>query len=138
MKRTILAMVIVGFFSTLAQAATLQVEIPDALIDPHGNNACSMVKVAYRLPDSTSLSDCGRVMFYEAFRKYLREYRREFRRLQAQTNLEGDMSTIDGVLTFPVTQAVCGDSTIDTHLGEECDDGNTTSGDGCSAECRNE
>src|SRR5512132_4183336 len=29
--------------------------------------------------------------------------------------------------------AVCGDGTIDA--GEECDDGNTTSGDGCSATC---
>ena len=32
--------------------------------------------------------------------------------------------------------AVCGNNTVE--LGEQCDDGNTTSGDGCSATCMNE
>ena len=31
-------------------------------------------------------------------------------------------------------ECVCGDGAI--HLGEECDDGNTASGDGCSSNCR--
>lgn len=30
----------------------------------------------------------------------------------------------------------CGDSVLDTSLGETCDDGNTQAGDGCSADCR--
>jgi cysteine-rich repeat protein len=30
----------------------------------------------------------------------------------------------------------CGDSKIDGLWGEECDDGNTTAGDGCSAACK--
>lgn len=29
----------------------------------------------------------------------------------------------------------CGDGNIDTSVGEQCDDGNTVSGDGCSASC---
>ena len=33
------------------------------------------------------------------------------------------------------TAAVCGDGTTDTFAGEECDDGNVVSGDGCSATC---
>ncbi|MCK6551222.1 DVUA0089 family protein [Myxococcota bacterium] len=36
-------------------------------------------------------------------------------------------------LRITLQVAVCGDGTIDT--GEACDDGNTTSGDGCSATC---
>ena len=32
--------------------------------------------------------------------------------------------------------AVCGDGVVDT--GEQCDDGNTSNGDGCSATCQNE
>src|SRR5205823_6327312 len=32
--------------------------------------------------------------------------------------------------------AVCGDHVLDD--GEQCDDGNTNDGDGCSAKCRNE
>jgi len=36
----------------------------------------------------------------------------------------------------PGETAACGDGALDT--GEQCDDGNTTSCDGCSASCRNE
>ena len=32
----------------------------------------------------------------------------------------------------------CGDGVLATDFGEECDDGNTASGDGCSPNCRNE
>ena len=31
---------------------------------------------------------------------------------------------------------VCGDGVLDPGLGEQCDDGNTTSGDGCEADCQ--
>jgi cysteine-rich repeat protein len=34
--------------------------------------------------------------------------------------------------------ARCGDGSVDAILGEECEDGNTTSGDGCSSTCTNE
>lgn len=34
--------------------------------------------------------------------------------------------------------ATCGDGVVQSSCGEECDDGNTTSGDGCSASCRPE
>src|SRR3989338_93069 len=30
----------------------------------------------------------------------------------------------------------CGDGVVDTHVGEECEDGNTTSGDGCNSQCK--
>jgi cysteine-rich repeat protein len=32
--------------------------------------------------------------------------------------------------------SVCGDGYVDTSLGEECDDGNTVSGDGCEMNCQ--
>ncbi|MDP2691325.1 MAG: DUF4215 domain-containing protein [bacterium] len=38
--------------------------------------------------------------------------------------------------SLPVEPAICGNRILD--LGEECDDGNTVSGDGCSATCQNE
>jgi cysteine-rich repeat protein len=34
--------------------------------------------------------------------------------------------------------AYCGDGIVQTFFGEECDDGNNLSGDGCSATCQNE
>lgn len=36
------------------------------------------------------------------------------------------------------TGSFCGDGVLDTAQGEECDDGNVVSGDGCSATCRTE
>ena len=45
---------------------------------------------------------------------------------------EDDATTDDGT----TETNVCGDATVDE--GEECDDGNTTSGDGCSATCETE
>ena len=35
-------------------------------------------------------------------------------------------------------EGYCGDNTVAPSLGEECDDGNSQSGDGCSANCREE
>ena len=35
-----------------------------------------------------------------------------------------------------VEVAPCGDNVVQASLGEQCEDGNTTSGDGCSATCR--
>src|SRR5262245_32449540 len=34
-----------------------------------------------------------------------------------------------------VVNPLCGDGNVDYQSGEECDDGNNTSGDGCSAAC---
>ena len=34
------------------------------------------------------------------------------------------------------TNSVCGDSVINTFSNEQCDDGNSVSGDGCSAACQ--
>ncbi len=33
---------------------------------------------------------------------------------------------------------ICGNTTVETSCGEECDDGNTSAGDGCSADCLTE
>ena len=38
----------------------------------------------------------------------------------------------------PVTGKLCGNSTIDNSQGENCDDGNTVSGDGCNSICQTE
>ena len=35
-----------------------------------------------------------------------------------------------------VEGSVCGDGVVDPDVGEVCDDGNTVSGDGCSADCK--
>jgi cysteine-rich repeat protein len=37
------------------------------------------------------------------------------------------------LIDLPIVRAVCGDGDVDD--GEECDDGNAVSGDGCSSSC---
>lgn len=46
----------------------------------------------------------------------------------------GDDELCSGNVRVPV----CGNAFLDAVAGEECDDANTLSGDGCSATCRNE
>jgi cysteine-rich repeat protein len=46
----------------------------------------------------------------------------------------GESITCDDDCTF----AVCGDEVLNTTSGEQCDDGNTIDGDGCSASCLTE
>src|SRR6185369_8881402 len=36
------------------------------------------------------------------------------------------------------TSPTCGDGTVQASCGEQCDDGNTTNGDGCSSTCQTE
>jgi cysteine-rich repeat protein len=45
-----------------------------------------------------------------------------------------ESATCDADCTFPE----CGDGTVNAAAGEECDDGNTQSGDGCNATCHSE
>ncbi|MEX2017221.1 MAG: DUF4215 domain-containing protein, partial [Candidatus Pacearchaeota archaeon] len=45
---------------------------------------------------------------------------------------------IEGFFTGSAVAAICGDGVIDTGVGEQCDDGNVVSGDGCSSTCQTE
>ena len=52
---------------------------------------------------------------------------------------DGAACTVPDVCVAGVCQGttvICGDGTTQGGCGEQCDDGNTTSGDGCSAECQ--
>ena len=49
----------------------------------------------------------------------------------------GSGANISGEFDLNITQ-LCGNGSVDADTDETCDDGNTTSGDGCSAECQSE
>lgn len=51
-------------------------------------------------------------------------------------SFEVDAVAVKGSLSVPGGVAICGDGLREG--GEECDDGNVVSGDGCSSDCRNE
>lgn len=53
----------------------------------------------------------------------------------------GDYTVWDGVCNIynsKILTPVCGNGKIDASVNEQCDDGNTTEGDGCSSTCQNE
>ncbi len=78
--------------------------------------------------------------------------RRGLRNLDGRKARETSIATIAGDVTTSLgnydtahsrqfTEATCGDGTIDSvdpDLGEQCDDGNTTPGDGCDEDCLDE
>ena len=48
------------------------------------------------------------------------------------------LSFCDGAGACEGSGTVCGDDTLQSSCGEQCDDGNTTSNDGCSSSCQTE
>ncbi|KAH0544766.1 hypothetical protein FGG08_001133 [Glutinoglossum americanum] len=81
---------------------------------------------------------------HEAFSKYPSTGINGFQALAIAKDIIGDGSQTfgDGTIGLPyiisrgATPAGCGDGKFDASLGEECDDGNTANGDGCSASCK--
>jgi cysteine-rich repeat protein len=81
---------------------------------------------------------------HEAFSKYPTTGMNGFQALAIAKDIIGDGSQTfgDGTIGLPyiisrgATPAGCGDGKWDGGLGEECDDGNTANGDGCSASCK--
>ncbi|KAI9856610.1 MAG: hypothetical protein M1813_008870 [Trichoglossum hirsutum] len=81
---------------------------------------------------------------HEAFSKYPSTGINGFQALAIAKDIIGDGSQTfgDGTIGLPyiisrgATPAGCGDGKFDKSLGEECDDGNTINGDGCSASCK--
>jgi cysteine-rich repeat protein len=51
-----------------------------------------------------------------------------------QCDAGGETSTCNA----DCTNSRCGDGTVNAHAGEQCDDGNTVNGDGCSSSCHTE
>lgn len=81
---------------------------------------------------------------HEAFSRYPSVGINGFQALAIAKDIVGDGSQTfaDGTIGLPyiisrgATPAGCGDGKWDGTFGEECDDGNTINGDGCSASCK--
>ncbi|OCK79323.1 hypothetical protein K432DRAFT_426610 [Lepidopterella palustris CBS 459.81] len=93
--------------------------------------------------DDASLSDWS-CSVHEAFASYPSVGINGFQALAIADGVLGIGSQTfgDGTMGLPyiisrgATPVKCGDGIWDKSLGEECDDGNTTPGDGCSASCK--
>jgi cysteine-rich repeat protein len=93
--------------------------------------------------DDAALSDWS-CSVHEAFSQYPSLGINGFQALAIAKDIIGDGSQTfgDGTIGLPyiisrgATPAGCGDGKWDEALGEECDDGNTIDGDGCSLSCK--
>lgn len=93
--------------------------------------------------NDTSLSNWG-CSVHEAFTEYPSSGPAGFQALAIAANVNGTGTQEFGdgsyglpyVISRGATPAKCGDGVWDENLGEECDDGNTVNGDGCSLGCK--
>lgn len=135
MKKALLALIVVAF-SGAALAENLNIPVPDEKL-PDFDAVCDIVKRQYSLKIDVTRQQCGRVMMREVWRKYRRIVVLEAAQAAAQAQIDAALATFDADVPVPPgLRARCGDSTVDTHLGEECDDGNRAPNDGCNEDCQ--
>lgn len=93
--------------------------------------------------DDVALSNWG-CSVHEAFSTYPSTGTNGFQALAIAQDIIGAGSQTFGdktiglpyIISRGATPAGCGDGIWDATLGEECDDGNTVAGDGCSVSCK--
>jgi cysteine-rich repeat protein len=124
-------------FSGTAQSADLTCTIPAANVT-RGVELCEELRLKLRVRSSEWDNDVCATQF---LRIGMVAGERVSATKTANTTVSGDVN--DAVVLFQSTWArptpvACGDGTLDTEFGEECDDGNSTNGDGCSDACVSE
>jgi cysteine-rich repeat protein len=120
-----------------ATAADLTCTVPAANVT-RAQELCDELRIQLRIRSSEWDNDVCATQF---LRIGLVAGERASATRTARAAVSGDVN--DAVVLFQSTwpkptAAACGDGTEDTEFGEECDDGNTANGDGCSDSCTNE
>lgn len=114
-----------------------------------GNLACyNKAHIVASSPALGTLNDAALSSWscsvHEAFSSYPSIGTNGFQALAIAQDVIGDGSQTFGdktiglpyIISRGATPAACGDGKWDASLNEECDDGNTVSGDGCSTSCK--
>ena len=139
-KRLMLFCLLVLVTDATAKAATLQIEVPNGVASD-ASAICLVVAAEAGLPVLTN-QQCAQVMFNKMLRQYklkiVKAEQNAAARSTVDANVQAAMVSFDALVVHPVAVAACGDGVLDEHHGEQCDDGNTVSGDGCDLECQNE
>lgn len=132
--RAILVILGLALLAPSARAADITITIPAAIVADAGVLCEALrVQLVVRAAEWTN-KQCAEEFLRRGLRSFKAQASSDAARAAAVATVKADIATFDG--NFPVqTPAACGDGTLDTEFGEQCDDGNTTSGDGCSAEC---
>jgi cysteine-rich repeat protein len=120
-----------ALFAMPAYAANVTCTVPAAQVS-RAVELCEALRIDIPVRAADwSLTICAN----ELLRRGLRQFEASYTKRTAVANaLDTNLSNHPSV----AIRAFCGDGTVDTEFGEECDDGNTDAGDGCDSACQNE
>lgn len=133
----ILVVILVVAFALPAMAVDLVCTLPNAYI-ARGAELCEELRKDLHIRSSEwSNSECASQFLRIGL---LEGDRLSAKRAARRTVNDAVNDTIsDFAAAWPILIAAgCGDGILDIEFGEECDDGNRTSGDGCSSSCTTE
>lgn len=134
MKRLI---VIVLFLAAgVASAADLTVTVPSAAV-PKAVEMCEVLRLELRVRASEWNNDlCASIFTRIGLRVYVQREERQGAQQLIDAAVQAEIEQFDINWAPPYTSAYCGDDILDEEFGEECDDGNTIPGDGCTQRCK--
>ena len=122
----------------LASAANLIVVIPGSAV-PKGVEMCEVLRQELRVRAADWSNDlCATIFTRVGMRVYVGRVERQGQQQTIDAAVDAEIALFDTNWPKPFTKAVCGDGILDTEFGEECDDGNNDSGDGCDVRCQTE
>lgn len=138
------AALLLCLIATPAWALDLTCTVPDAAITPSRlAELCEDERIRLHVRDDAWSNDTCATHFLRAgVRTGLAQKTRRESQQTIQNDVKDALSTLDSNFP-PPTQARCGDGVVDDgsapgnlDLGETCDDGDTTPGDGCDEDCQ--
>ena len=149
MKRLLFALLIL--FASGAGAVQITIDLPAALVTRAGE-LCTRLQLEQNARTTSAVTNawdnkaCAEFLLRIGFRTVERRISSSDAQQTARDTVNTAVSNIE--TNWPETviyeRARCGDSIVDNgvatefDLGETCDDGNTTPGDGCNAVCQTE
>ena len=117
-------------------AADLTVAVPSAAV-PKAVEMCEVLRLELRVRAAEWGNDlCASIFTRIGLRVYVQRQERQGAQQLIDAAVQAEIDQFDADWASPYTSAYCGDDVWDVEFGEECDDGNTTQGDGCDHKCR--
>lgn len=130
--------ILLFLLAPMAWAADLTVTVPSAAV-PEALSRCDELRVTFKVRAAEWNNNlCATVFTRLGLRSFTASQEQADATQTITDAVQTAMSQFDANWPEPFVSAYCGDGTIDTEFGEECDDNNSIPGDGCDEACLNE
>ncbi len=137
MKRVLLGLIVLAF-ATPAHAANLTCTVPSAAVS-RASELCDLLRISQHVRSADwDNSICASEFLRRGLRAFEATVTKAAARQAGKLQLRQTLNDWDTDFPLAVIAARCGDGTLDSEYGEECDDGNTADEDGCDSSCRDE